>query len=63
MINLLEWILSDFWHFVGTIILILVTGHSLSLVSNGFSSKYVPLTYNITTDKDKIKIENPNDKD
>lgn len=63
MINLLEWILSDFWHFAGTIILILVTGYSLSLVSNGFSAKYVPMTYNITTDKDKIKIGNPNDKD
>ena len=56
MIELLEFIFSDFWHFLGVCILMVVAGWSLSLVSSGFGDNtYAPVNnYDIKTDKDVV---------
>lgn len=47
ILDILKFIFSDAWHFLGTLILIYVLGISISAIAQSFRSVYQPITYNI----------------
>lgn len=45
MLQILEYILGNFWHFLGTVVLICVTGEVLADIIKAFTPDYRPTNY------------------
>lgn len=63
VLDILKFIFSDIWHYLGTLILIYVLGVSISAIAQSFRSVYQPITYNFKGEKMPEDIKNENRKE
>lgn len=61
-LDVLKFIFSDIWHYLGTLVLIYFLGSSISAICQSCRSIYQPITYNVTPDK-TLEEESKHDKD
>lgn len=63
VLDILKFIFSDIWHYLGTLVLIYVLGVSISAVAQSLRSVYQPITYNFKGEKMPEDTKNENRKE